>query len=59
MGYTSWDTQSLLLAGHGLLGLGLGALAESVAETAAHNLQVLHATGAGGLPPLGLHGPVV
>lgn len=48
-----------LFAGLSLLGLGLGALAEAVAETATHHLQVAHAAGAGGLPPLGLDGPVV
>lgn len=50
---------SLFAGLDGLPGLGLGAFAESVAETAAHNLQVAHAAGASGLPPLGLDGPVV
>lgn len=43
----------------GLAGLSLTALTETVAETATHHLQVTHSAGAGGLPPLGLDGPVV
>lgn len=43
----------------GLARLSLTALTETVAETATNHLQVTHATGASGLPPLGLHGPVV
>ena len=43
-----------------LAGLGGGTLLlESVAETPADDLEVADAAGAGGLPPLGLDGPVV
>lgn len=53
---TSSQTASL---GGGLAGLGHGSLPESVAEAPADSLQVAHAASSGGLPPLGLHGPVV
>lgn len=53
-----WRSGSLF-AGQSLLGLSLGALTETVAETATHHLQVAHAASASGLPPLGLDGPVV
>lgn len=43
----------------GLTGLGLTSLTESVAETTTDDLQVTHSAGSGGLPPLGLDGPVV
>ena len=42
-----------------LLGDGSGTLPESVAEPPADDLEVADAAGAGGLPPLGLDGPVV
>lgn len=45
--------------GGSLAWLGHLALPESVGELLADGLQVAHSAGAGGLPPLGLHGPVV
>jgi hypothetical protein len=50
-----------LLVGHCLLLAWLGglALAESVAETAAHDLQVAHTASAGCLSPLALFGPFI
>ena len=42
-----------------LAGLGHGSLPESVLEAPADSLQVAHTASTSGLPPLGLHRPVV
>merc|ERR1719183_211333 len=42
-----------------LLAHGLGLLTESVAKLPADEVEMPHPAGAGGLPPLGLHRPVV
>lgn len=52
------DTWHLFSLG-GLLGFGLGTFTEAVTETSTDNLQMTHAAGTSGLPPLGLNGPVV
>jgi hypothetical protein len=46
------------LCGLGALGAGGGTGAETVGELAVDGLEVTHATGAGGLPALGLLAPV-
>lgn len=43
----------------GLAGLSLTTLAESIAETPTHQLQVATTAGASSLPSLGLFGPVI
>lgn len=56
--YDDERVQCLRLGAAPLLGLGNGSLPESVFELAGNGLQILHAAGSVGSPPLGLGAPV-